>query len=190
MVRSANNSRNSLLNIYAQYQMQVQARYTLTITINHSLQNPQKITKHTSVQISENSFQFFLPGHKADRFFEGNSIVLLKTNSSHIPVFEKFHNYLTSCDKLFPYHSPLWWQMGLSPQDPQTPPFFRHQHIWPLFTRCWCHLACINFHHTSHRWMVLWQLSNIYTKKPHPHPCTYANALVTNNLISLISFFC
>ena len=54
----------------------------LTYPNNQNLQNPQKISKCTSVQISENSFQFFLPGHKADRFFEGNSIVLLKNNSS------------------------------------------------------------------------------------------------------------
>jgi integrase len=80
----------------------------LTYPDNHNLQNPQKTTKRTSVQISQDSFQFFLPGHKADRFFEGNSIVLLKNNSSRIPVFEKFYSYLTSRDKLFPYHSPLW----------------------------------------------------------------------------------
>jgi integrase len=80
----------------------------LTYPDNQNLQNPQKISKRTTVQISENSFQFFLPGHKADRFFEGNSIVLLKNNSSRIPVFQNFDSYLTSRDKLFPYHSPLW----------------------------------------------------------------------------------
>jgi len=80
----------------------------LTYPDNHNLQNPQKTTKRTSVEISATSFQFFLPGHKADRFFEGNSIVLLKNNSSSIPVFQKFNNYLISRDKLFPYSSPLW----------------------------------------------------------------------------------
>ena len=37
----------------------------LTYPDNHSLQNPQKITKRILVLISENFFQFFLPGHKA-----------------------------------------------------------------------------------------------------------------------------
>ena len=53
-------------------------------------------------------FQFFLPGHKADKFFEGNTIVLNRLPQSQIDTYRHFHTYLMSRDKLFPLSSPLW----------------------------------------------------------------------------------
>jgi len=48
----------------------------LTWLDNMELHDPRKLTKHNTVIINDNSFQFFLPGHKADKFLEGNSIIL------------------------------------------------------------------------------------------------------------------
>ena len=45
----------------------------LTFPDNVALHGPQKVTKRSSVHPSPGFFQFFLPGHKADRFFEGNT---------------------------------------------------------------------------------------------------------------------
>jgi hypothetical protein len=72
-------------------------------------QNPSKISKRISVQIHPSFFQFFLPSHKADRFFEGNIIMLPKiTTPPAINIFYHFAQYLNSRDDLFPYSSPLW----------------------------------------------------------------------------------
>ena len=51
---------------------------------------------------------FFLPSHKGDQFFEGNTILLLKSPYPDIPTFYHFDAYLTSCDHLFSFSSPLW----------------------------------------------------------------------------------
>ena len=73
-----------------------------------TLQNPNKITKRTSVHVQHSFFQFFLPGHKADKFFEGNNIVLQKNTPTRINLFHHFATYLNSRDISFPYSSPLW----------------------------------------------------------------------------------
>jgi hypothetical protein len=81
----------------------------LTNPDNKTIHNPAKTTKRTSVKINDDSFQFFLPGHKADRFFEGNTIILMKTTSDHdINTFKHFNAYLQSRDEAFPFSSPLW----------------------------------------------------------------------------------
>jgi hypothetical protein len=71
------------------------------------LRNPQKISKCLSVKFFNESFQFELPAHKADKFFEGNLVVLRKLNSPIDP-YCYFLSYLQSCDRLFPYSSLLW----------------------------------------------------------------------------------
>ena len=80
----------------------------LTLPDDSSLHNPSKVSKRTSVCFNSDSFQFFLPQHKADRFFEGNVILCLKQPYTDIDVFSPFLRYLTSRDRLFPYSSPLW----------------------------------------------------------------------------------
>ena len=79
----------------------------LTFPDNKTIQNPAKLSKRTSVVSKTQSFQFFLPGHKADRFFEGNNIVLMNS-SDNIDIFRHFANYLNSRDRLHPFSSPLW----------------------------------------------------------------------------------
>jgi len=67
----------------------------------------RKVTLRHTVKISPTSYSFLLPGHKADRFFEGNSILIQKTNLPSNP-----HNfllsYLNSRDNLHPLKPELW----------------------------------------------------------------------------------
>ena len=72
-----------------------------------ALQDYRKVTKRSSVELLAEGFSFFLPGHKADRFFEGNCIVLQKNASGDDPD-APFRKYLTSRDSLYPFHPELW----------------------------------------------------------------------------------
>jgi len=49
----------------------------LTWPDKKSLQDYRKVVMRNSVSFSPKSFQFLLPGHKADRFFEGNTILIV-----------------------------------------------------------------------------------------------------------------
>jgi hypothetical protein len=79
----------------------------LTFPDNHSLWDSHKLSRHSSVVFQPSSIQFFLPGHKADRFFEGNLIVLCDNDLFCSPT-ALFRAYLKSRDHLFPLSSPLW----------------------------------------------------------------------------------
>ena len=72
-----------------------------------ALQDYRKVTKWHSVELLPEGFSFFLPGHKADRFFEGNRIIVQRNSSGDDPD-APFRKYLTSRDKLFPFHPELW----------------------------------------------------------------------------------
>ncbi|KAF9040841.1 hypothetical protein BJ165DRAFT_1329972, partial [Panaeolus papilionaceus] len=74
---------------------------------NPSLKNPRKRSLRSSVNISPDSVSYVLPAHKADKYFEGNT-VLLKNLWPSIDVFSLFLNYLKIRDERFPYLSPLW----------------------------------------------------------------------------------
>ena len=72
-----------------------------------TLQDFQKVTKCNTVELLPEGFAFFLPGHKANKFFEGNR-VLLQHNSGGDDPDRPFRKYLQSCNKLFPFHPQLW----------------------------------------------------------------------------------
>ena len=72
-----------------------------------ALQDFQKVMKHDIVKLLSEGFAFFLPGHKANKFFEGNR-VLLQWNSAGDDPDGPFCKYLQSHDKLFPFHPQLW----------------------------------------------------------------------------------
>src|SRR5271155_69528 len=80
----------------------------LTESDNVILRNPAKVTKRASVVITNDSFQFVLPAHKADKFFEGNIILILRPINHDIDTVHHFAAYLNSRDNLFPFSSPLW----------------------------------------------------------------------------------
>jgi hypothetical protein len=79
----------------------------LTFPDDPDLQNWRKITKRTSVSVQPELYSFLLPAHKADKFFEGNKIIVTKKDSQHDPL-NLFVSYLHSRDHFFPLASPLW----------------------------------------------------------------------------------
>ena len=66
------------------------------------LLDPRKLTTHTSVTMSDEDYRFFLPSHKADKFFEGNTIIIQRHHLVVDP-YTHFKNYLASRDRLFPF---------------------------------------------------------------------------------------
>jgi hypothetical protein len=71
------------------------------------LRNYRKIALRHTVTILSTHYSFFLPSHKADPFFEGNLILIQKTNTLTDP-YKHFKAYLSSRDDLFPLHPELW----------------------------------------------------------------------------------
>ena len=72
-----------------------------------NLRNYRKIALRHSVRLHQENYSFFLPSHKGDRFFEGNTILVQKLNTPTDP-YNPFIAYLRSRDKLFPIHPELW----------------------------------------------------------------------------------
>ena len=79
----------------------------LTWPDSNHLQDYRKVVMRSSVQIHPKSFQFTLPGHKADRFFEG-SVVLIQSTTILDDAWAPFTKYLTLRDCHFPLRAELW----------------------------------------------------------------------------------
>lgn len=60
-----------------------------------------KLITRNPVVLKDTTFQFFLPGHKADRFFEGN-VIILTSNPFRCNPLTLFQNYLCSHNQSFP----------------------------------------------------------------------------------------
>jgi hypothetical protein len=67
----------------------------------------RKVSRRRTVVVSDLSYKFILPFHKADRFFSGNEVLISPGTWSPDPL-PHFKSYLASRDALFPLHSPLW----------------------------------------------------------------------------------
>ena len=80
----------------------------LTFPNDIKLRNWKKISKRSSVILSTDQYQFHLPGHKADQFFEGNTIIIKQKQYCDINPLSIFTDYLSSRDLLHPLSSPLW----------------------------------------------------------------------------------
>ena len=72
-----------------------------------ALRNYKKISLRHTVRRLLNQFSFFLPSHKGDRTYEGNTILVQKVNMPIDP-YSPFFEYLLSRDDLFPLHPELW----------------------------------------------------------------------------------
>ena len=72
------------------------------------LRNWKKISKRSTVLLKDDQYEFDLPSHKADRFFEGNRIIVKGQQYCDINPVRVFAKYLSSRDRLFPLASPLW----------------------------------------------------------------------------------
>ena len=71
------------------------------------LRNYRKISLRHTVSILPTQYSFFLPSHKGDRFFEGNTILIQKLTTSTDP-YRHFIAYIESRDALFPLNPELW----------------------------------------------------------------------------------
>jgi hypothetical protein len=74
------------------------------------LRNYRKIALRHSVSVRAGparQYSFFLPCHKGDQFFEGNTILVQKNNTPTDP-YKPFITYLKSRDHCFPIHPELW----------------------------------------------------------------------------------
>jgi hypothetical protein len=58
-----------------------------------------------SIERLPKAFSFWLPGHKADQFFEGNQLIIQKLSTKTYRLFE---SYLTSHNNLFRSRPELW----------------------------------------------------------------------------------
>ena len=79
----------------------------LTIPDDKKLFDHRKITSRTSVSLSDNDYRFFLPSHKADKYFEGNTVII-QHHSTVLDPLSVFKQYLSSRDRLFPFSPDLW----------------------------------------------------------------------------------
>lgn len=66
-----------------------------------------KCIRRSLVSLLANNFSYTLPSHKADRFFEGNVVIISADHPDRSPV-TTFHDYLLSCDRRFRLQSALW----------------------------------------------------------------------------------
>jgi hypothetical protein len=86
----------------------------LTFPNDINLRNWKKVSKRSSVVLSNDQYEFDLPSHKADHFFEGNPIIVKSQQYCDIDPVRLFSKYLSSRDHLFPLSSPLWLQQNSS----------------------------------------------------------------------------
>ena len=72
------------------------------------LRNWKKVSRRSSVLINNDQYEFYLPSHKADHFFEGNRIIIKKEQFCDINPLLASTSYLNLRDTKFPLSSPLW----------------------------------------------------------------------------------
>jgi hypothetical protein len=70
------------------------------------LRDYRKVSMRHTVSFHTDALSFWLPGHKADHFFEGNRLILRKSLPSH--AYSHFQTYLSSRDFLFRARPELW----------------------------------------------------------------------------------
>ena len=58
----------------------------LTWPDRKDLHDYRKIIMRNSVHVNSESYEFYLPGHKGDRFFEGNRVIIRGTNTADDPL--------------------------------------------------------------------------------------------------------
>ena len=71
-----------------------------------SLRDYRKVSMRHSVEFLHGALSFWLPGHKADQFFEGNRMILRQSTAPDSYSF--FRLYLVSRDARFPIRPELW----------------------------------------------------------------------------------
>ncbi|KJA21355.1 hypothetical protein HYPSUDRAFT_108311, partial [Hypholoma sublateritium FD-334 SS-4] len=72
-----------------------------------SLQDYHKVVPRSSVALSDATYEFTLPGHKAVRLFEGSRVLYHRSNVGN-QCMSAFASYLARRDAKFPYNPELW----------------------------------------------------------------------------------
>jgi integrase len=72
-----------------------------------SLDQPKKMVQRSNMQLHANSLRFELPYHKADRFFQGNTVLILPNNGPADPI-AAVARYCVLRDKQFPEATDMW----------------------------------------------------------------------------------
>jgi hypothetical protein len=72
-----------------------------------SLDDPRKMTKRNSMHLQASHMRFLLPYHKADRFFQQNTILILPNGRPCDPI-RAMARYIVLRDRHFPHHDDLW----------------------------------------------------------------------------------
>jgi hypothetical protein len=80
----------------------------LTFPDNHSIRDWRKVIRRRSLVLRQHEYEFLLPAHKADRFFEGNRVLIRAFSPTLLDPVPVFSRYLASRDRLFPAATPLW----------------------------------------------------------------------------------
>ena len=79
----------------------------LTWPDNSNLRDYRKVIMRSTVRVYPKSFQFTLPGHKADRLFEGSHVLIQSTELGD-DALRPFTKFLAMRDRLFPLRPELW----------------------------------------------------------------------------------
>ncbi|KAL7278643.1 hypothetical protein ACG7TL_007644 [Trametes sanguinea] len=74
---------------------------------NRDLQTYRKVTMRATVSVTPELFEFTLPSHKADAFFEGSKIIVRASRDAPNPL-PIFASYLRARDARFPFNPELW----------------------------------------------------------------------------------
>ena len=138
-------------------------------------------------------YEFHLPSHKADPFFEGNHILIKSQQYCDINPLTAFTIYLDSRDRKFPLLSPLWLtSSGSIPTHTslfycQASALFQTRHGWSVH-ESWrhhfpCRKRCPSVSHPTHWSLVFRCFLYIHMKKPCPNPSS--SLFSTKSLISL-----
>ncbi|TFY77498.1 hypothetical protein EWM64_g6515 [Hericium alpestre] len=70
----------------------------------------RKVIMRSSVRLDDSTFRYSLPAHKADRFFEGSTIIIAQREGAVDPR-SIFTRYLASRDHQFPISPVLWLKL-------------------------------------------------------------------------------
>lgn len=79
----------------------------LVYPTDRSLDDPRKSIKRETMHLEASHLRFLLPYHKADRFFQQNTILILPNNAPCDPI-RAMARYVTRRDRFFPTTADLW----------------------------------------------------------------------------------
>jgi len=107
----------------------------LTVSDNEAKHSFLKAILHHMVVVTSSTYSFTLPSHKANRFFDGNTI-LIESWSSRLSPLHPFINYLAAWDTCFTLHPHLWLTSAAHPHllvgGPSLERYPQAGHRWSL----------------------------------------------------------